>query len=60
MNASSKLDKFSVITSGVILLLQVAHNLLLTSSFCERYNSLPLQDVKNKEASYKEKETKLL
>ena len=27
MNASSKIDKFSVITFGVILLLQVAHNL---------------------------------
>ena len=60
MNASSKLDKFSVITSGVILLLQVAHNLQLTSSFCERYNSLPQQGVKNKEASYKEERNKTI
>ena len=60
MNASLKLDKFSVITSGVVLLLQVAHNLQLTSSFCERYNSLPQQDVKNKEASYKEERNKTI
>ena len=60
MNASSKIDKFSVITSGVILLLQVAHNLWLTSSFCERYNSSPQQDVKNKEASYKEEGNKTI